>query len=252
MGRYFLRGITTALLVTFITLFTSLVGGVIGLGGLNISQLLDIGLLASCLIGGFRSAKESGQWWMGGAVGAGYVTVGTLLLALFLPIRGWGFIQVLGEGTIIGLVIGAFGAGGVKGVVSGTHQGRRRHAYPKPAYGGDTNDCVSGEFNWDPEEEFKERGDLSTVTLRERAEGNLQRSGGEERDPENASDPEWSWEYEGDKMSSGLLDSNPIPVWEAEQVRDDVIGNEAFARKSSGLIRTGESKMRDIRPWWEE
>ena len=108
MGSFILRGITTALLVTVLTLFGGIIWDTMGLGGLSVSKLLDIGLLASCLVGGYRTAKESGVWFMGGVTGAGYVIVGTLLLALFLPIRGWGFVQVLGEGALIGLVAGAF------------------------------------------------------------------------------------------------------------------------------------------------
>jgi len=155
MGSFILRGITTALLVTVLTLFAGIVWSVMNLGVLSISKLLDIGLLASCLVGGYRTAKESGEWLLGGIVGAGYVTVGTLLLALFLPIRGWGYIQVLVEGAIIGLVAGAVGAGGAKGKKVSAWSGNRSQFTPSyEDY--ETNDDVNSEFDWDKEEKFEE------------------------------------------------------------------------------------------------
>ncbi|MFZ3130733.1 MAG: hypothetical protein WA125_06420, partial [Desulfosporosinus sp.] len=158
MGSSILRGITTALLVTVLTLFAGMVWSIMDLGGLSISRLLDIGLLASCLVGGYRTAKESREWWLGGIVGAGYVTVGTLLLALFLPVRGWGFIQVFAEGALIGLVAGAVGAGGAKGGGMSAWSGKRSQFTPSYAgYAGyETNDGVSSKFDWDKEEKVEE------------------------------------------------------------------------------------------------
>ncbi|MDP4161434.1 MAG: hypothetical protein Q8911_17040, partial [Bacillota bacterium] len=151
MGSFVLKGITTALLVTVLTLFAGIVGGAMGFEGLSFSRLLDIGLLASCLIGGYRTAKESGVWLLGGATGAGYVTVGTLLLALFLPIRGLGFVQVLVEGLIIGLVAGAVGAGGTKGAAPTSRYGKRSNLHYAPDYEGYGPDIDSrdGKFEWD-------------------------------------------------------------------------------------------------------
>ena len=94
MHSCILKGITTALLVTILTLCAGIAAGALGFSGLNISGLVDIGLLLSCLIGGYRAGAGSGEWLSGGITGAGYVAVGTLLLALFFPIRVWGFIQV--------------------------------------------------------------------------------------------------------------------------------------------------------------
>jgi hypothetical protein len=256
MGTYLLRGITTALLVTVLTLLAGIVGGAIGLGGLSPSRLLDIGLLASCLVGGYRSAKESGEWWMGGLAGAGYVTVGTLLLALFLPIRGWGFIQVLAEGAMIGLVTGAVGTKGVQGAVlgSGARQGRKSQGFFEPAYAGyDTDDCIRSEFEWDPEGNLLARRAPSTSIWLEGAEEKSPGARRPKKDSDNSPAVEWSWDREDDKLLAlEAGDSEPLPVWSPEQVRTDGIGNEVFEKNRAGLKNTCENKERDTRPWWEE
>jgi hypothetical protein len=256
MGTYLLRGITTALLVTVLTLFAGIVWGAVGLGGLTTSRLLDIGLLASCLAGGYRSAKESGEWWMGGLAGAGYVTVGTLLLALFLPIRGWGFVQILAEGAIIGLVIGAVGMGGVREVIlgAGVGQGRRSQAFFKPAYAGDdTDDCSSREFEWVPEGNLRERRDPSPSIWLESAEEKSQGACGPKKDPNNCPAVEWSWDHEeGKLLSLEAADSESLLVWGTEQVGNDVIRNDILENNRASRKNTCEHKERDARPWWEE
>ncbi|MGI6119760.1 MAG: TIGR04086 family membrane protein, partial [Desulfosporosinus sp.] len=162
MGSSILRGITMALLVTVLTLIAGIVWSVMELGVLSFSQLLDFGLMASCLVGGYRTAKVSGEWLLGGIVGAGYVTVGTLLLALFLPIRGWGFIQVLAEGAFIGLVGGAVGAGGTKGRRKSAWSGGKsiwsgNRTQVTPSYAGyEINDSVNTKFDWEKEEKSEE------------------------------------------------------------------------------------------------
>lgn len=271
MGTYLLRGITTALLVTVLTLFAGIVWGAMGYGGLSTSRLLDIGLLASCLVGGYRTAKESGEWWMGGATGACYVAVGTLLLALFLPIRGWGFIQVLAEGAIIGLVAGAVGAGGAKGVIAGAYQGRRSQSYFKPSYARyGSDDCVSSEFDWDREENPKDRRNSSGLSWMERSEEDLQGTCGAKRDSdsEESKDVEWSWDRVDDKeiaLESG--DSEPLIVWKPEWDRDEVVRNEVVRnevvkneivknevveKSRSWLKNMSENNKGGARPWWEE
>ncbi|EGW38430.1 TIGR04086 family membrane protein [Desulfosporosinus sp. OT] len=260
MGTCLLRGITTALMVTVLTLFAGIVWGAMGLGGLSTSRLLDIGLLASCLVGGYRSAKESGSWWMGGATGVGYVAVGTLLLALFLPIRLWGFIQVLGEGAIIGLIAGAVGAGGAKGVVSGTWSGKRRQSYFKPSYAGyDSDDHVSSEFDWGPEESFQERETASNSFWAERSEGKFQGTRGSKWDTEESSDVEWSWDQKDDDRlpSLGAGDSEALIDWEPELVRNDVVKSDVvksklFERNRTSLKNASENNEKAARPWWEE
>jgi len=181
MGSSILKGITTALLVTVITLFAGIVWVVMHLGGLTISQLLDIGLLASCLIGGYRAARDSGEWLLGGVVGAGYVTLGTLLLTFFLPVQGWGFIQVLAEGAVIGLVAGAVGAGGAKGSSRSVWSGNRSSATPYYA-GYATNDRDSHNYDWDQEE--KQNNWRETPKSKGR--------GREDESPE----VQWSWDKE--------------------------------------------------------
>ena len=228
MGSFILRGITTALLVTVLTLFGGIIWDTMGLGGLSVSKLLDIGLLASCLVGGYRTAKESGVWFMGGVTGAGYVIVGTLLLALFLPIRGWGFVQVLGEGALIGLVAGAFGAG-TKGAVARAGTARKSQSFFRPSYVGyDTNDFASSEFDWDNDSDIEWPWDREDKNKKPRDE-NIESSGVPE-----------TWEPKG-------LENNPI-IW--DRVKEDKAGIiKANAEKVSSEKRS--SKNKDLRPWWE-
>ena len=185
MGSSILKGITAALLVTVLTLFAGIVWVVMHLGGLTISQLLDIGLLASCLVGGFRAAKDSGEWLLGGIVGASYVTLGTLLLTFFLPVQGWGFIQVLGEGAIIGSVAGVVGAGGGKGLRgSGKSPWSENRSRVKPYYSGyETNDreSDSSQSDWYQEEDRNDWRETSNKGSRR----------GEE-----SPDVQWSWDKE--------------------------------------------------------
>ncbi|SPF40144.1 conserved membrane hypothetical protein [Candidatus Desulfosporosinus infrequens] len=265
MGTYLLRGITTALLVTILTLFAGIVWGAMGLGGLSVSQLVDIGLLASCLVGGYRTANESGEWWMGGVTGAGYVTVGTLLLALFLPIRGWGFIQVLAEGATIGLVAGAIGAGGAKGVVSGARQGKWSQSYFKSSYAGEgVDDHVSCEFDWDTEKNPQERGYPATPNWPESSEGEVHDSRWAKKDSEETTEVKWSWDSEDDKLTSlGSGNAKPLIASEPEWVGsdagwsdvgwNDVTKNEVSDRNHRTSLRnTNENKESGTRPWWEE
>lgn len=156
VGTSILKGITASLLVTFLTLLAGVIWRGMGLGGLSISQLLDVGLIVSCLAGGYRTAKASGSWLMAGVAGAGFVTVGTLLLSLFLPIRGLGFVQVLGEGILISLVAGALGAG-KKGNASSTWSGGKSRHYT-PSYAGYSHgESVNDDFEWDSEDDDQPR-----------------------------------------------------------------------------------------------
>jgi hypothetical protein len=111
MGRAVLQGISTALLVTALTLIGGIIWTSSGIGVVSISRIVDIGLLASCLTGGYRTGKQTNYWFLGTLVGIGYVTIGSMLLALFTPIRGTGFLQVLLIGALLGSVAGAFGTG---------------------------------------------------------------------------------------------------------------------------------------------
>jgi hypothetical protein len=115
MGNSILRGISAALFVTVITLIAGMLWTAMGLGGLTMSTLVDIGLIASCLTAGYRTGRDSGQWILGGVAGFGYVTLCITILALFLEVSGWGVVQVLAEGGLIGILAGAFGAGSIDG-----------------------------------------------------------------------------------------------------------------------------------------
>ena len=129
MGIAVLRGISTALLITVLTLVAGILWSSTGLGVVTVSQLVDIGLLASCLIGGYRTGKETSNWIFGTLVGAGFVTIGSLLLALFTPVRRIGFLQVLIIGALLGSVAGAFGAGSLNRKVSYSSGTRRPPSY---------------------------------------------------------------------------------------------------------------------------
>lgn len=123
MGTIILRGISSGLLVTVLTLLAGMIWTVMGFGGLSLSTLVDLGLLISCVAGGYKSSKEAQNWLVGGIVGIGYVCVGILLLALFFPVNSLGVIQVLAEGGIIGLIAGAIGAGGAGKQTRGLSRG---------------------------------------------------------------------------------------------------------------------------------
>ncbi|GAB6155657.1 TIGR04086 family membrane protein [Desulfosporosinus burensis] len=252
MGLFILRGITTALLVTVLTLFAGVIWGAIGLGGLSTSRLLDIGLLASCLVGGYRTAKESGVWLMGGVTGAGYVTVGTLLLALFLPIQGWGFIQVLVEGALIGLVAGAFGAGRKREVESSWNAGKS-HTFFTPSYAScGIDDHFSSKFDWETEPISKD---------------DFAENQGAKRNPDEGSDIEWPWDRENKNKKSKFSspkNSGISQIWESEPLDNDLAdwarggedkdkaGTEKVNARKVVTGKVTSEKNRDSRPWWEQ
>jgi hypothetical protein len=247
MGSSVLKGISTALLITVLTLFAGIVWDAGGPGGLSVSLLVDIGLMASCLVGGFRTGKESGQWLLGGVVGAGYVTVGSILLALFLPVQGWGYIKVLVEGVIIGLVAGAVGAGVTDRVVSGAWQGRRSLLHSSPLYAGyDDDERVSYKSDWNDQEEFGENGNRSSLNWIEGSELEIQGNRRTKWDFEEGADVEWSWDGEEDKelLSSGTGNAESLVEWEPDRVNADTIG--------WNRTDLGNASVNKARPWWEE
>lgn len=266
MGAFILRGITTALLVTVLTLFAGIIWSTMGLGGLSVSQLLDIGLLASCLVGGYRTAKESGVWLMGGVTGAGYVTVGTLLLALFLPIRAWGFAQVLAEGALIGLIAGAFGAG-TKG--GGTWSARKSQSYFTPSYVGyGTDDRVSNEFDWDTDVDANEN--LTTRWVPSEPTWNASKDDslgihGAKKNTDEGSDIEWPWDRENKNNktnSSNLGNSKISEPWEPKLLEDDLSSwnrsrKDKVSTKKVNVEKANSGKVipeqsREPKPWWEQ
>lgn len=255
MGSSILRGITTALLVTVLTLFAGIVWGVMDLGGLSISRLLDIGLLASCLVGGYRTAKESGEWLLGGIVGAGYVTVGTLLLALFLPIRGWGFIQVLAEGAIIGLVAGAIGAGGAKGTGMSAIAWSGKRSSVTPSYADyETDDGVSSEFDWAKEEEQEEWKEAPINNWIESEESDLLGTREVKRDCEKSSEVQWPWDKEEEKLKGWKEAPIADIQWPWNKEKKELI-NLGSRRAEPGQLEplriSTSSKQCGDRPWWE-
>lgn len=223
MGTHVLRGMTAALLVTMLTLIGGLIWNAMGLSGVKFSWMIDLGLFVSCLVGGYRTARESGQWFLGGVAGAGYVAVGTLLLALFLPIRVWGFIQVLAEGAVIGLVAGGFAVGS-KGKVSYTRSGRRKFQHYKPQNRGYS---VENESNSNLENDNKYEWN---------------RESGVREEIKDKSDWSVSWEPE---FSSRELEPYKAEEW--EKTKDDLIKTS-----KESLNNWGEKDIAvGNRPWWE-
>lgn len=230
MGSAVVKGITASLLVTVLTLLAGIVWSSMGFGGLSISQLIDVGLIASCLAGGYRTAKESGTWFMGGVAGAGFVVIGTLLLALFLPIRGLGFLQVLGEGALIGLAAGAFGAGKKSYPALSSRGSQKSRIYHSPAYTGYGQDGDGNtDFEWDREDDREPGTAFVQSSWLEGSEDNYrsvceieEREGEEER-------IEWPWDRE--KENKVTLQSS-LPLSQELVIRDK-----------------DETKAK---PWWEQ
>lgn len=223
MGRFVLRGITTALLVTVLTLFFGIIWNAVDFGSLSVSRLLDIGLFLSCLIGGYRAAKESGVWLIGGVTGAGYVTLGTLLLALFLPIRGLGFLQVLAVGVLIGLVAGAIGARAKAEVGSawGTRTARKSQYFTPSYVGYSTDDRPSSEFDWGTESVLK---------------GDSEQNQGAKKNPDDSSNIEWPWDREALE--------NEFADWNRGQ-------EDESAEKTANKDKGNTEKMCTEKPWWD-
>lgn len=167
MGNIILRGVSSALVVTVITLLAAMFWSTMGYGGLNPSSLVDIGLVLSCATAGYRSGKESGVWFWGGVAALGYVSLSILLAALFLPISGWGAIQILVEGGLIGILAGAFGAGKTLG--NGPLRAGGNRPFPSQAsrWGGERNEWDKWD-RWDSPSEREEK--FENVDIRENEE----------------------------------------------------------------------------------
>ncbi|NLI91972.1 MAG: hypothetical protein GX434_07105 [Peptococcaceae bacterium] len=111
MGTSILKGITTGLLVTVLTLLAVLGATLAGMDKSIISYIVDFGLLLSCLASGYRASRNSGRILPAGLASGGYAIVGVLLLALYFPINLIGAIKIISEGTGLGLLAGVLGAG---------------------------------------------------------------------------------------------------------------------------------------------
>lgn len=111
MGTSILKGITTGLLVTVLTLLAVLGTTLAGIDEGIISYIVDFGLLLSCLAAGYRASRNSGRILPAGLASGGYAIVGVLLLALYFPIDKLGAVKIISEGTGLGLLAGVLGAG---------------------------------------------------------------------------------------------------------------------------------------------
>lgn len=111
MGTSILKGITTGLLVTVLTLLAVLGTTLAGVEKNIISYIVDFGLLLSCLAAGYRASRSSGMILPAGLAAGGYAVVGVLLLALYFPIDILGALKIISEGTGLGLLAGVLGAG---------------------------------------------------------------------------------------------------------------------------------------------
>lgn len=157
MGNNILRGVSSALFVTVITLLGGMLWNTLGYEGLNVTTLVDIGLIVSCITAGYRTGKESKIWFLGGIAALGYVGLCIILAALFLPISGWGAVQILAEGGIIGILAGAFGAGKQGLSIDGMGSRRNTLSHPLPFSSSSWDDERHGEepYNDRYEERYK-------------------------------------------------------------------------------------------------
>jgi len=135
MGTSILKGITTGLLVTVLTLLTVLGTTLAGIDKGIISYIIDFGLLLSCLAAGYRASSNSGRILPGGLAAGGYAIVGILLLALYFSIDILGSLKIVSEGTGLGFLAGVLGAG----VLSSEQEPNDRERQPEP-YGIDRLD----------------------------------------------------------------------------------------------------------------
>lgn len=147
MSTAILRGISAALLATLLTLIAGLVWVELELGEFNSAVLVDVAVIISSAVAGYKAGKDGRLWLLGGLAGGGYMGVAILLLALFYPLSFWGVIQVLGQGILIGSIGGVIGAGGFAGGFSGRYgvprsYSRRSYSnYYEPWYGGSRPVC---------------------------------------------------------------------------------------------------------------
>lgn len=230
MGTIILRGISTSLLVTIITLLAGLLWNAMGFGGLTASNIVDIGLVASCLMGGYRAGKESGSWGLGGVVGGGYVGLGILLLSLFLPLQSWGIVKVLGEGAGLGLVAGAWGASTARGGNKGLEARRRPYSL---SWAGPQHTRGAGwEKEWD---EWAETGQASRAVVN-----------GEPDRIESKAQARYDTEVR--------LREDDREVWLREDDRKDQEERETWVERDEGRdgkLRQNREAVYE-RPWWEQ
>lgn len=111
MGTSILKGVTTGLLVTVLTLFAVLAATMAGVDKNIMAYIVDFGLLLSCLAAGYRASRSCARILPGAVAAAGYAIVGILLLALYFPIDMIGALKIISEGTGLGLLAGVLGAG---------------------------------------------------------------------------------------------------------------------------------------------
>jgi putative membrane protein (TIGR04086 family) len=127
-----LKGISASFLVVALTLLAGVLWYSADTEWGNISGFVDVGLIVSCLVGGYRTGKESGGWFLGGIAGASFVALSAALMTLFLPVTLWGAAQVIAEGAVLGSLAGVLGA-----------RGEKRHRRPIAATGWNRYDRAS-------------------------------------------------------------------------------------------------------------
>lgn len=272
MGIVVLRGISASLLVTVITLLTGMFWNAMGLGGISVSTLVDIGLLLSCLIGGYRTGRESRLWFLGGIAGAGFVGVGALLLALFVPLRADGVLQIMLEGTILGLIAGAVGAGRSKGygrpVVS--RLGRRANSWKaEEEEGMGWDEAESGSWGEIAEEEGENDRGLDEDAVQTINSPAAERSGshesnsawtrraqpeggrGVEENDEEAEAGMEAWRPDSERKKRWKLGSGRQERWSGELwgsgEQSQFVDRESVAHNGRQVVSYPRSS-----PWWDE
>ncbi|NLP43786.1 MAG: hypothetical protein GX351_04075 [Peptococcaceae bacterium] len=130
MGTSILKGVTTGLLMTVLTLLVVLGCTVMAVDNKIMSYIVDFGLLLSCLAAGYRASRHSGRILPAGLASGGYAIVGVLLLALYFPIDTLGAIKIISEGTGLGLLAGLLGAGAL-GSDSAVYERMETYNFPR-------------------------------------------------------------------------------------------------------------------------
>jgi len=111
VGTSIVKGVTMGLLVTIFTLLVVLGTNMVGVEKSIISYVVDFGLLLSCLAAGYKASRTSGRILPAGLAAGGYAVIGILLLAVYFPIEPIAALQIVAEGTGVGLIAGLFGSG---------------------------------------------------------------------------------------------------------------------------------------------
>lgn len=213
MSRAIFKGLSACLTVTVLIVAVGLLGNMIGFSQINVSNWVDIGLVACCLAGGYVSGKESSLWLLGGVTGGGFIALAAGILSVFLPVNFWGAVQVVCEGTLVGLL------GGVAGRYGSRKVGGTWHAADNARYR-----RSKGIANWEDRFQHKDSYEkyAAEEPLNRETYSNKEKEDGFEKfhlaDSENGS-LDLDDEFEEKKRDSWILEKEKsYPWWEQDAV----------------------------------